>query len=74
MSNAGRMRRVVIAGALELALVLSLHSESALRAQTIDDKLHISALAVKMSNIGSVGANTVLMDINRWSTETERKR
>jgi hypothetical protein len=26
-----------------------------------------------MSNIGGVGANTVLMDINRWSTEAERK-
>ena len=25
-----------------------------------------------MSNIGRVGANTVLMDINRWSTEAER--
>ena len=67
------MRRVVIAGTLAIALVLSLHWDSALRAQTIGDKLHISALAVNMSNIGGVGANTVLMDINRWSTEAERK-
>ena len=52
--------------------VLSLQWDSLLRAQTTGDKLHISALAVNMSNIGRVGADTVLMDINRWSTEAER--
>lgn len=66
------MRRVVVVGILALAAVLSLQWDSLLRAQTTGDKLHISALAVNMSNIGRVGANTVLMDINRWSTEAER--
>jgi len=44
-----------------------------LPAQTIGDQLHITALAVNMSNIGTGSANTVLIDINRWSTDAERQ-
>lgn len=44
-----------------------------LPAQTTGDKLHISALAVNMSNIGTGSTNTVLIDINRWSTDSERQ-
>src|SRR4051794_1853527 len=44
-----------------------------LPAQTIGDQLHISALAVNMSNIGTGSANTVLIDINRWTTDAERQ-
>jgi hypothetical protein len=49
-------------------------TRASLPAQTIGEKLHITALAVNMSNIGTGATNTVLIDINRWTPEAERQK
>jgi hypothetical protein len=43
------------------------------RAQTQGDKLRIEAFAVNMSNIGTGTTNTVLMEIDRWTTDAQQE-
>lgn len=61
------MALVVVAGALLLW-------SGALVAQTQDLPLRLTAFAVNMSNMGRGGANTVLITIDRWSTDEEREQ
>jgi hypothetical protein len=42
-------------------------------AQTQGDKLRIEAFAVNMSNIGTGGTATVLMEIDRWTTDQQQE-
>jgi hypothetical protein len=44
-----------------------------LRAQTQGDKLRITAFAVNLSNIGTGSTNTVLMEIDRWTTDEQQE-
>jgi len=44
------------------------------RGQVPDAPLRITAFAVNMSNIGRGGANTVEIEIDRWSTDAERQQ
>jgi hypothetical protein len=41
-------------------------------AQTQGEKLRIEAFAVNMSNIGTGRTNTVLMEIDRWTTDQQQ--
>lgn len=42
-------------------------------AQTIGEPVRLTAWAVNMSNIGTGGNSTVIMQIDRWSSEAERQ-
>ncbi len=42
-------------------------------AQTQGEKIRIEAFAVNMSNIGTGGTATVLMEINRWTTDAQQE-
>jgi len=61
------MALVAVAGALLLW-------SGAPVAQTQDLPLRLTAFAVNMSNMGRGGANTVLITIDRWSTDEEREQ
>lgn len=43
-------------------------------AQTMGDPERFTAFAVNMGTIGRGGANTVIMQIDRWSTDAERNK
>jgi hypothetical protein len=60
------MASVVVAGALLLW-------SGAAVAQTLDLPIRLTAFAVNMGNIGTGGARTVSIQIDRWSTEDERE-
>jgi len=62
------MRTIRIASALTAALVITL---SMLHAQTQGEKQRFTAVAIVNNNLAS-GAGTVLIDINRWSSDRER--
>jgi hypothetical protein len=47
--------------------------DSAARGQAPDAPLRMTAFAVNMSNVGRGGANTVDIEIDRWSTDAERQ-
>ena len=59
-------RRLGVAAAIALALV-----SSAVAAQTQGEKEDFTAVAIVNNNVAS-GAGTVLISIDRWSTEAER--
>jgi len=61
--------RLIAVAAVAGALVLW---SGALIAQSDDLPLRLSAFAVNMGSVGRGGANTVLITIDRWSTEEER--
>ena len=42
--------------------------------QTHGEKVHITAFAVNMSNVGTGGTATVEFDVDRWSTENDRTK
>ena len=63
-------RRVLIAGVLALAI---LGVVQAAGAQTIGEPIRLTAFAVNMGS-GPTGASTVLIQIDRWSTEAERDK
>ena len=63
-------RRVLIAGVLALAILAVVQAASA---QTIGEPIRLTAFAVNMGS-GPTGANTVLIQIDRWSTEAERDK
>jgi hypothetical protein len=60
------MAPAVVAGALLLW-------SGAAVGQTLDLPLRMTAFAVNMGNIGTGGARTVSIQIDRWSTEDERE-
>jgi hypothetical protein len=60
------MALAIVAGALLLW-------SGAAVAQTLDLPLRLTAFAVNMGSVGRGGANTVSIQIDRWSTEEERE-
>ena len=42
--------------------------------QVLEPPLRMTAFAVNMSNVGRGGANTVIIEIERWSTDAQRER
>ena len=67
------MQKRTSALALLLATVGLLVASSWSIAQTSGEKEEFTAIAVVNNNVGS-GAGTVLMEVTRWSTDTERSR
>lgn len=61
-------RTRLLSPVIALALVLA---TAALGAQTLGTKERFTAIAIVNNNLGS-GAGTVQIDVNRWSTPTER--
>lgn len=70
------MTRHMMMTTLVVAALLTVPKATAMRtaAQTSDEKLQITALAVNMSNIGTGGTAMVEFDIERWSTPEERAK
>jgi len=53
---------------------LALEPSTRVAAQIPDAPLRMTAFAVNMSNVGRGGANTVDIQIDRWSTDAERQQ
>lgn len=65
-----RTHPLAIAGAVALVALLGAIPS----AQTNAPKLHLTATAVDLSNIGTGATAQVSIDINSWSTEAQRER
>lgn len=65
-----RSHRLTTVAVLAGAVLLG---SGALVAQVLDLPLRMTAFAVNMGAIGRAGANTVSIQIDRWSTEEERE-
>lgn len=59
---------------LGLLLVSVIGTDVGTNAQTNQEKLHFTAFAVNMSNVGTGTTGLVEIDINSWSTPEERAR
>ncbi len=68
------MRRLLMVAATAGALACLLIASATGHAQTNGEKLHIQAWAVNMSNIATGANQTVMIDIDQWSTAAERSR
>ena len=67
------MRNFTVAASCAVLAFAGLLLAAAGMAQTAGDKESFTAVAIVNNNLGS-GAGTVLIDINRWSTEAERTK
>jgi hypothetical protein len=67
------MRSIVVLACAGMA-TLAIETTTPLAAQIPDAPLRMTAFAVNMSTVGRGGANTVDIQINRWSTDAERQQ
>lgn len=71
MISTPTLRRVVVTAAVGAGLAAF---SARVPAQTMGSPERFTALAVNMSNVGRTGANTVDINVTRWSTDAERDR
>ena len=67
------MRPTILLTLVTAAALVFGSPDSAARGQVPDAPLRMTAFAVNMSNVGRGGANTVDIEIDRWSTDAERQ-
>jgi hypothetical protein len=66
--------RSMVTIALAATATLVVGGPRGVSGQASDAPLRMTAFAVNMSNVGGGGANTVQIDIERWSTDAEREQ
>lgn len=68
------MRSTVRLAVATVAVLVVVGAQGPISGQAPDAPLRMTAFAVNMSNVGGGGANTVQIDIERWSTDAEREQ
>jgi len=70
MNSPAQFARVLAAAAALAALAVP----AATRAQTNGSPIRFTANAVNMSDVGPTGSGTVVIEVDRWSTDAERDK